>query len=70
MKDSPPNGHEQMITLRASEIEQFVDTDDDYARAMRDALARMEKGFHLGGTHRLDRDALHDRNAFRDSDPH
>jgi hypothetical protein len=37
---------------------------------MKEALALMEKGFHLGGTHKLDRDALHDRKAARDTDPH
>jgi hypothetical protein len=34
---------------------------DDYERAMRDAMARMEKGFPMGEIPKLDREALHDR---------
>ena len=37
---------------------------------MHHALSRMEKGFHLGGTHKLDRDALHNRETARDADSH
>ncbi|MGB6687995.1 MAG: hypothetical protein WBE76_09150 [Terracidiphilus sp.] len=47
--------------LLTSQIEQLANSEDDYDRSMRRALARMEKGFHLGGTHKLDRDALHER---------
>lgn len=47
--------------LISSHIEQLVDTNDDYQRAMQRAVARMEKGFDLGGTHTMDRDALHER---------
>ncbi len=47
--------------LLTSQIEQLADAEDDYERAMRRAVARMEKGFHLGGTHTMDRDALHER---------
>jgi hypothetical protein len=47
--------------LISSHIEQLVDTNDDYQRAMQRAVARMEKGFALGGTHTMDRDALHER---------
>ena len=53
-----------------SQTEQAGYADDDYERAMKEALALMEKGFHLGGTHKLDRDALHDRKAARDTAPH
>ncbi len=47
--------------LLSEQIELLANTEDDYERAMRRALARMEQGFHLGGTHRLDRDSLHER---------
>jgi hypothetical protein len=47
--------------LLTSEIEQLAEKEDDYDRAMKDAFALMEKGFHLGGVHIMDRDALHER---------
>jgi HSP90 family molecular chaperone len=47
--------------LLASQLELLADTDDEYERAMRRAMARMEDGFHLGGVHKLDRDSLHER---------
>ena len=47
--------------LLTSQIEQLANSEDEYEKAMRRAIARMEKGFHLGGTHKLDRDALHER---------
>ena len=47
--------------LLTSQIEQLADAEDDYERAMRRAMARMEKGFDLGGTRTMDRDALHER---------
>jgi hypothetical protein len=47
--------------LLTSQIEQLAETEDDYERAMDRAFARMDKGFHLGGVHKLDRDALHER---------
>ena len=47
--------------LLTSEIEKLAETKDDYERAMDRAFARMEKGFHLGGVHVMDRDALHER---------
>ncbi|MGA2349045.1 MAG: hypothetical protein ABSF70_01315 [Terracidiphilus sp.] len=47
--------------LLTSQIEQLAETEDDYERAMQDAFALMEKGFHLGGVHTMDRDALHER---------
>jgi hypothetical protein len=48
-------------SLLASQLELLADTDDEYERAMRRAMARMEDGFHLGGVHKLDRDSLHER---------
>jgi hypothetical protein len=47
--------------LLTSQIEQLAEPEDDYQRAMRRAMARMEKGFHMGEIPRLDRDALHER---------
>jgi HSP90 family molecular chaperone len=47
--------------LLTSQIEQLADTEDDYERAMRRAMIRMEKGFDLGEIPKLDRDALHER---------
>ena len=47
--------------LLTSQIEQLANSDDEYEKAMQRALARMERGFHLGGLHTLDRNALHER---------
>ena len=47
--------------LLTSQIEQLANADDEYAAAMQRAFAMMEKGFNLGGSHHLDRDALHER---------
>jgi HSP90 family molecular chaperone len=47
--------------LLTSQIEQLAETEDDYERAMERAMARMERGFDLGGTHTMDREALHER---------
>jgi hypothetical protein len=47
--------------LLTSQIEQLAETEDEYERAMKRAFARMERGFHLGGVHKMDRDALHER---------
>jgi hypothetical protein len=60
-----PTGDDRSIE---SQSEYPGDAEDDYERAMKEALALMEKGFDLGGTHKLDRDALHDRKASRDKD--
>jgi hypothetical protein len=49
--------------LVAGRIEELAAEEDAYDRAMKRAIARMEKGFHLGGVHRIDREALHDRNS-------
>ena len=48
-----------------SRSEQSSGAEDDYERAMRPAFARMKEGIHLGGTHKLDREALHDRKGLR-----
>ncbi len=47
--------------LLTSQLEQLTEADDEYERAMRRAIVRMKEGFHLGGTHKLDRDGLHER---------
>jgi HSP90 family molecular chaperone len=47
--------------LLTSQIEQLANSEDEYDKAMQRAMARMERGFHLGGTHKLDRDTLHER---------
>jgi hypothetical protein len=51
--------------LLSDQIDQIADSDDDYERAMHEALALMKEGFNLGGVHKLDRDALHDRQSLR-----
>lgn len=47
--------------LLTSQIEELASQDDEYERAMRRAIARIHKGFHLGGVHDLNRDSLHER---------
>jgi hypothetical protein len=47
--------------LLTSQIEELAKSEDDYERAMDRAFARMKKGFHMGGVHKLDRDSLHER---------
>jgi GTP:adenosylcobinamide-phosphate guanylyltransferase len=47
--------------LLTSQIEQLAEADDGYEKDMREALALMKEGLHLGGTHKLDRDSLHER---------
>jgi hypothetical protein len=70
MKHSDANEGEKETILPASPVEQSTGADDEYERAMKRAMARMEEGLHLGGTHTMDRDALHDRKALRPPDPH
>jgi hypothetical protein len=47
--------------LLTSQIEQLAAPEDDYERAMKEAFALMETGFHMGEIPKLDRDALHER---------
>jgi len=47
--------------LVAAQIEALVGEDESYERAKRQAMMLLERGFHLGGTHRADRTALHER---------
>jgi Arc/MetJ family transcription regulator len=52
-------------SLLASQIEELATKEDAYDLAMKRAIARMKKGFHLGGDHKIDREELHDRDSFR-----
>jgi hypothetical protein len=47
--------------LLARQIEILVGEEEAYERAERQALDLMEHGFHLGGTHRVSREKLHER---------
>ena len=47
--------------LLAQEIESLVGEEEAYERAERQALALLDKGFHLGGVLRATRDELHER---------
>lgn len=47
--------------LLAQQIESLVSEDDAYEQARRDALALLERGFHLGGKITATRDELHER---------
>ena len=47
--------------LLAQEIESLVGEEEAYERAERQALALLNKGFHLGGVIRATRDELHER---------
>jgi hypothetical protein len=47
--------------LLAEQIEFLVGEDEAYERAQRQALALMEKGFHMGGVIRATRDEWHER---------
>jgi hypothetical protein len=47
--------------LIAAQIDALVAEDEAYEQAKRQALALLAQGFHLGGHHRIDRSALHER---------
>jgi hypothetical protein len=47
--------------LLAEQIEFLLGEDEAYERAQRQALALMEKGFHMGGVIRATRDEWHER---------
>jgi hypothetical protein len=47
--------------LLAQEIESLVGEEEAYEQAERQALALLNKGFHLGGVIRATRDELHER---------
>lgn len=46
--------------LLAGQIEALVNQDDAYERAAASAIARMKRGFHLGGGPLVSRDELHE----------
>ena len=45
----------------AKQIETLVGNEDAYQAAQQEALALLERGFHLGGVIKVTRDELHDR---------
>lgn len=47
--------------LLAEQVENLLGEEEAYERARRSALARLENGFHLGGTITAIRDELHER---------
>ena len=47
--------------LLAQEIESLVGSEEAYERAQRQALALLDKGFHLGGLIQATRDEWHER---------
>ena len=47
--------------LVAAQIEALVGEDEAYENARRQAIALLERGFHLGGSHRTPRAELHER---------
>jgi hypothetical protein len=47
--------------LVAEQIEALVNDDDAYERAAASAIARMKRGYYLGGGPRVSRDELHER---------
>lgn len=47
--------------LLAQQIELLVESEEGYERAQRQALALLDKGFHLGGVVQTSRDQLHER---------
>jgi hypothetical protein len=47
--------------LLAAQIEALVDEDEAYESAHRAALGLMERGFHMGGIHSVQREELHER---------
>lgn len=51
--------------LLAQQIEVLIGEDEAYERAKRRALALLDEGFDLGGTIRVTRDELHERENLR-----
>lgn len=52
---------ETINRLLARELESLVGDEEAYERAERQALALLDKGFHLGGEIRAGRDEWHER---------
>src|SRR5664279_2564344 len=47
--------------LLAEQVEGLVEEDEAYEKAQASATARIDQGFHLGGTRKVSRDDLHER---------
>ncbi|HEY0796123.1 MAG TPA: hypothetical protein VGD64_10120 [Acidisarcina sp.] len=47
--------------LVTKQIEALVSEDDAYERAAASAIARMKRGFHMGGGRMISRDEVHER---------
>jgi len=47
--------------LVAQQIEALVSDDEAYERAAASAIARLKRGYHLGGGPMVNRDELHER---------
>ena len=47
--------------LLAEQIESIVGADEAYERSARAALAKLDKGYHLGGVIKASREDLHER---------
>jgi predicted transcriptional regulator len=47
--------------MLAQQIEALVDTDEAQRRASASAIARMQRGLHLGGGRLVSREELHER---------
>jgi predicted DNA-binding protein len=47
--------------LVAEQIEALVNDDEAYERAAASAIARLKRGYHLGGGPMVSRDELHER---------
>jgi predicted transcriptional regulator len=47
--------------MLAEQIESLVNSDDAQERASASAIARMERGLHLGGGRMMSREELHER---------
>lgn len=53
--------HTSISGLLALQIEALVSEDEAYERAQKQALALLDRGFHLGGTIAASRDEWHER---------
>ncbi len=51
--------------LLAEQIETLVSSDEAYELAAASAIARLKRGYHLGGGPMASRDELHDRQNLR-----
>jgi hypothetical protein len=47
--------------LLAEQLETLIGAEEEYEHAQRQALALLDRGFHMGGVMRATRDELHER---------